>query len=403
MERMRDMANRTAEMRWYGWKSASAMSLEETNTQRYNRLLFWGKILAVVGATYFFIVGIGTMGDGFKLFGKDFAKRLLETTASPFVGLFIGLLATAIVQSSSTVTSIVVGMVAGGAITIPGAVPIVMGANIGTTVTSKLVSLGHLTHSSEFRRAFAAASVHDTFNLITTVILFPLEYYFAFLSRSAQLMARAFEGVGGMKLSNPLKAITEPAIGWIIWICREHPLPTVLVGMGLTFVMLYLLVRLLRNLMVAKLEAFFDEHLFRNAGRALMVGLIMTVAVQSSSITTSLVVPLAGAGVLRLIQIFPFTIGANLGTTMTAMLAALATGMEEAVTIAFAHFLFNAFGGIIIWPVPAVRRFPIRVAEKLAEVSLRNRLIPIVLIILVFFVIPLILTWGSIARNFGGD
>ena len=125
-----------------------------------------------------FLVGIGGMGYSFKLFGKEFSQKILEATSSPLIGLFIGLLGTTIVQSSSTSTSIIIGMVAAEAIGVRSAIFMVMGANIGTTVTAKLVSLGHITRKAEFRRAFAASSVHDTFNLITVGLLYPLEYFF---------------------------------------------------------------------------------------------------------------------------------------------------------------------------------------------------------------------------------
>ena len=109
---------------------------------------------------------------------------------------------------------------------------------------------------------------------------------------------------------------------------------------------------MLKALVIGRVEAFFDSTLFANAGRAMFFGLLITVLVQSSSITTSLAVPLAGAGILTLLQIFPYTLGANIGTTITAMLAALAVGEISAVTVAFAHLLFNVCGIASIWPVP---------------------------------------------------
>ena len=116
----------------------------------------------------------------------------------------------------------------------------------------------------------------------------------------------------------------------------------------------------------------------------------MTVAVQSSSITTSLAVPLAGAGILTLEQIFPLTLGANVGTTITAMLAALVTGELTAVTVAFAHLLFNIVGITVIWPI---RRIPLRMARALARAALRSKLVPLTYVLLVFFGIPLLLIW----------
>ena len=121
-------------------------------------------ILLVIGLLYFFLVSVGLMGSAFKGFGRDFAENLIRTTSNPFVGLFIGILATSIIQSSSCTTSIVVGMVSSGVITVDNAVYIVMGANIGTTVTNTIVSLAHVTRRDEFKRAISTATVHDFFN-----------------------------------------------------------------------------------------------------------------------------------------------------------------------------------------------------------------------------------------------
>jgi len=377
------------------------------------RVLTIVKILGVAACLYLFLVGIGGMGYSFKLFGKEFSQKILEATSSPLIGLFIGILATTIVQSSSTTTSIVIGMVAAEAIGVRSAIFMIMGANIGTTVTAKLVSLGHITRKAEFRRAFAASSVHDTFNLITVSLLYPLEYFFSILENSATWMGRIFVDVTGItKPENYLKKITAPVVEGLADLLDKIPWLVLLVSVVITFFMLWAIVKLLQSLVLKKLESFFDTYVFRNLAMSFVVGLILTVMVQSSSITTSLIVPLAGAGVLRLQQIFPFTIGANIGTTITGLLAALAVAGQPGIdpkfvlagaTVAFAHFLFNASGAIIFLPFKRMRELPVLVAEWLAEVCSKNRIIPIVFIVLVFYLIPLVLTWSSVANAFGKD
>jgi sodium-dependent phosphate cotransporter len=377
------------------------------------RVLTIVKILGVAACLYLFLVGIGGMGYSFKLFGKEFSQKILEATSSPLIGLFIGILATTIVQSSSTTTSIVIGMVAAEAIGVRSAIFMIMGANIGTTVTAKLVSLGHITRKAEFRRAFAASSVHDTFNLITVSLLYPLEYFFNILEDSATWMGRIFVDVTGItKPENYLKKITAPVVEGLADLLDKIPWLVLLVSVVITFFMLWGIVKLLQSLVLKKLETFFDTYVFRNLAMSFVVGLILTVMVQSSSITTSLIVPLAGAGVLRLQQIFPFTIGANIGTTITGLLAALAVAGQPGIdpkfvlagaTVAFAHFLFNASGAIIFLPFKRMRELPVLVAEWMAEVCSKNRIIPIVFIVLVFYLIPLVLTWSSIAKAFGKE
>lgn len=347
------------------------------------------RIFLLLLCLYTFVVGITAMGASFKLFGKEFAEKMLETTSSPFVGLFIGILATAIVQSSSTTTTLVVSMVAGGAISIEGAIPMIMGANIGTTVTCLLVSMGQITQKAEFRRAFAAATVHDFFNLITVAILFPLELATGILARLSALLQSAFANVGGMKLANPLKAAVKPVVNLLKDLVGDQPVALLIVSILLIILMLIAIVKLLRSLVLERVQSFFNRHLFRNAARAMVFGLLVTCAVQSSSITTSLAVPLAGAGILTLAQIFPYALGANVGTTITAILASLATGNPAAVTVAFAHLLFNVSGILIIWPHPGIRAIPIWCAEWLSAAAEKHYWVPFAFLLLVFFAVPM--------------
>ena len=174
-----------------------------------------GRVLLLVLLLFAFFVGLDMMGLSFKLFGKGFAEAMIARTANPFVGLLVGILATSLVQSSSTTTSMTVGLVAAGALTIDGAIPIIMGANIGTSVTNTLVSLGHVTRREEFRRAFAGATLHDFFNLLTVAILFPLELTFHVLRNSAEFLERVLEGTGGIELFDPLKAVVRPVAKWL--------------------------------------------------------------------------------------------------------------------------------------------------------------------------------------------
>ena len=128
------------------------------------------KITGVFLALYLFLVGINGLSSGIKLLGGGFAKEVMSTTSNPFIALFIGILATTLFQSSSTTTSLIVAMVGGGTLTLAGSIPMVMGANIGTTVTNTIVSIGHLQRGNEFKRAFQAATVHDFFNVIAVSV-----------------------------------------------------------------------------------------------------------------------------------------------------------------------------------------------------------------------------------------
>ncbi len=343
------------------------------------------------------------MGSSFKLLGKGFAASMISLTSNPFVGLFIGILATSIVQSSSAVTSMVVVAAQAGNLTIAGAVPIVMGANIGTSVTNLLVSFSLITRTAEYKRGFAGAVVHDLFNLCSVAVLFPLELATGILHRMAKASTSVLAKAGGLKFTSVLDAIVKPVSeaivrGWTSVVAQEKAAGVVLAifSLVLLFVSLFLITRLMRTAVLTRLERFLRRYLFRNAATAFLFGVTLTSIVQSSSVTTSAVVPLVGAGVLTLHHIYPYTLGANIGTTVTAMLAALVeagkgtattalTAGPAGVTVALCHLFFNLAGTAIFYPL---RIIPISLAEKLADVATRKRIFGILYVLIVFFVIP---------------
>ena len=354
---------------------------------KYPKLKIIFQVLQLFFFLYLFLLSINLMGGSLKLFGKDFAETLIANTSNPLVGLFIGILATSLIQSSSSTTSIVVGMVGGGVLTVTNAIPIIMGANIGTSVTNTIVSMVNINRVNEFRRSFAASTVHDFFNLLSVIVIFPLQYYTNFLGQTAHFLGYVFQDVGGMKWFNPVKAATKPIVTVILDLLATHPWIVLILSLLILFLALKQIVGVLKVLLVQRAEAWFDKVLFKNAGRAFIVGLFITLMAQSSSITTSLIVPMAGAGILTLVQIFPYTLGANIGTTITAIMASLVTGNVNAVIVAFAHLAFNIFGIIIWWPLSVV---PITLAKKIAELAVKNRVIPFVYIIIVFFIVPIV-------------
>lgn len=371
----------------------SARAKPAASSQGSSSLELMVRGLGLIVLLYAFLVSIGMLGKSFHLFGGGVIDNMITGASNPLVGLFVGILATTLVQSSSTTTSIVVALVGGGAMPVETAIPIIMGANIGTSVTNTLVSLGHLTRGREFYRAFAASTVHDFFNVFAVLILFPLQWATDFLGILSGFFARVFEEVGGLTFTSPLKTLTKPAVNLAVSLTEGRPWILLLASLVIMFLALRYLVVMLKGLVLNKVEAFFDLVIFRNAGRAMLFGLVLTVFVQSSSITTSLVVPLAGAGILTLTQIFPYTLGANVGTTVTAILAALAVGEVSALTVAFAHFLFNVIGIGIIWPVPAIRNLPMTMARRLAYLSVRNRWLPLVYVGFFFYAVPFLAIW----------
>ncbi len=347
----------------------------------------WWRIILLIFLVYLFLVSISLMGSGLKLIGKEFIKDFIAGTNSAFIGLFIGILATSIIQSSSTTTSIVVGLVGGGMFTLPQAIPIIMGANIGTSITNTIVSFGHVKSNVEFQKAYGAAVVHDTFNFLTVLIFFPLQLKFNIIGHSATLLETFFEKGGGFQFVSPLKFIVKPVVGVLVDLIQNGWV-VVAISLVFLFVALRFIVVVMKSLVLDKLSVFFDKIIFRTPLIGLFFGMVFTAIVQSSSVTTSLVIPLAGAGVLSIAQIFPYTLGANIGTTITALLASLVTESSTAVAVAFAHLIFNIFGILLFLPL---KRIPIYIAERLAALAVKNRLIPVAIVLLVFIIIPLAL------------
>ena len=332
------------------------------------------RVVYFISLLYLFFCSIELMSTAFKMAGQGFAEQLISTVSDPIAGLLLGFVATAVIQSSSTTTTIVVGLVAGTAgtgnpLSIELAIPIIMGANVGTTTTAILVSMGHVTRPAEFERAFAASTVHDFFNVLAAVTILPLEILFHPVQKVAVVLQRIFADVGGMSLSSPLKAVVEPIADFVAG-ALPYALPLAILGLVSLFVALQQMVRVMRGAIISRLENLFNRVLFRNAAASFGLGLVTTATVQSSSATTSLVVPLAGTGVLDLRQIYPYTLGANVGTTVTTILGSLATGNPVAVTVALAHLTFNVMGIAIYYPLAAL---PIWLATKAGKFAARSR------------------------------
>ena len=356
--------------------------------------------LAVLFLLLVFLTGVRGLGDGFRLLGGDLLDTFFVATANPFVALMVGLLATTLVQSSSVTTSMVVGLVAAPENPLPlaNAVPMIMGANIGTTVTNTVVSMAHLRRADEFRRAFSVATCHDFFNYLSVLVLLPLEMATGFLSRGAAALADRLDVVGGSSFDSPLSSLLKAAMS------PFHALAEALFssshGQGIVIVLasgalilgaLLLIVRVLHSALLSKAEHLVERSLGRSALIALAVGCLVTAMVQSSSITTSLLVPLAGVGVITLKQAFPVTIGANLGTTLTALMASLAVAGPNAqagIEIALTHLAFNLAGTVLIYPWAPVRGFVLGLVRRFADLATRSKLLAVAYLLAMFYGLP---------------
>lgn len=358
------------------------------------------RVLAVLALLFIFLLGVNGLGDAFKSLGRGLLDSFFAATENPFMGLMVGILATTLVQSSSVSTSLIVGLVAApeNALPIANAVPMIMGANIGTTVTNTLVSMAHMGRRDEFYRAFSVATCHDFFNFLAVVMLLPLEMATGYLRKTATWLASSLTGLGGVEYDSPikgaLKASLKPIKGGIHAISDSERLQAallILISALMIYFALLLLVKVMRSAMSSRVETMVSRGFYRSPIVAMILGIVVTVMVQSSSITTSLLVPLAGAGLLTLEQAFPITIGANIGTTVTAFLAALAVTGPNAVagvTIALVHLLFNVSATTLIYPVRRIREMPLNAARWLARLAARSKALAIAYVLILFYGLP---------------
>ncbi len=359
----------------------------------------WARLVITVGLLYVFLVAIKLMESSFKLMGGGSAGSLFQGIESPFAGVMVGVLGTVLVQSSSVTTATIVALVGSGQIGLTAAVPMIMGANIGTTVTNTLVSIGSVRRSGEFRRAFACATMHDFFNYLCVIVFLPLELATGFLSRTAVWLSGLLTSAGtqGASFKSPIKTavkaggkLVQEQVESVGLEGKTLAVTLLVLAIGLIFVCLHNITQQMKALLAARIEAGLNAALARSGLVGIAVGIVVTVAVQSSSITTSLLVPLCAAGILTLDNALPVTLGANIGTTVTALLASLAAESTAGLSIALVHVLFNLSGAVCFFPFPFMRRIPVTLARRLAVLATRNKLWILVYVGVMFVVVPLI-------------
>ena len=487
------------------------------------------KLTAVFAMLYFFICSLDFLAGGFRLVagkkaGDVFAES--ELFNNPVSGLMVGVLVTVLVQSSSTSTSICITMVGADLLTVKQAIPIIMGANIGTSVTSTIVALGQAGDRNEFRRAFAAATVHDMFNFMCVTVLLPVEAATGYLYELSTGIVSGYDSlVSQEKPPDILKVITKPFTKLIIQIdkkiinklaaaktdedkqkytemsllkkpkdcstvavdamCAEaadtsiaadftacsavtelddedaciaiaggiHGNATgvcefteaydpedcsdvhymfegfygtwsdtatgwVVLVMALTVLCLCLMgiVKMLKLLLKGRVAVWLHATVngdlpdvkcgdctVPTSGIAgylrMLAGFGLTICVQSSSITTSALTPLVGVGVIKLEAMYPTVLGANIGTTVTGMLAALAADgdkLQFTLAVAYSHLFFNITGIFLFYVIWPMRAIPVGLARSLGNITATYRWFPVFYIFFMFMIVPAIFVGLSI-------
>uniref|UniRef100_H2YZA2 Uncharacterized protein n=1 Tax=Ciona savignyi TaxID=51511 RepID=H2YZA2_CIOSA len=449
------------------------------------------KVIVVLGCLYLFICSLVLMAESLNVLAGRVAVDVFTSNvflSNPITGLIIGILVTVIIQSSSTSTTIVIAMVASNVISVQKGIPIVMGANIGTSVTNTAVALTLSAKKEEFRKAFSGATVHDCFNILSVVVLLPLEIVSKYLESLSGAVIRSLGPIEGSGAPRLLRTLVQPVVDnlihvnltvqkriatglyvepdsslvavscssrlkkYLILFCITQMVQTQLdiccrhfeqfhwnqydrgvsgycdrsdflfaktgwtdgaVG-GVLFFMsaviliscLLIMVKVLTSSLKGSFKKLIRKAINTNLPKpfgwlssyiALFVGCGVTMLIQSSSVVTSTLTPLVGLGLVKLKRMYAVTVGANMGTTLTAVLAALATGNSNALQLAFCHFFFNINGFLLWYPLPFMRRIPMRAAKGLGNVTAKYRWFSVFYVICVFFIIPGIILGLSFA------
>ncbi|PIB35065.1 hypothetical protein BFP72_06470 [Reichenbachiella sp. 5M10] len=346
-------------------------------------------VFSIAIALFIFLWSLDLMTEAFHIISSDTVSSLLKVIANPFVSLFIGIFITAVIQSSSTSTSLIVAIVASGSLSIQNAVPMIMGANIGTTLTSTIVSLSYITNNKQFKNAIATGVMHDFFNIMTVIILFPLEWKYQILSN----LSLHITSLLGIHTSQQYITTTknlglfDTINNYLIQIIEYKSILIILSTLSL-LLSIKIISKTISNRLIGTAQEKFEEVFFKNNFNAFSLGAVLTAVIQSSSITTTIIVPLGATEKIKIAKLFPYIVGANVGTTITALIAAL-NKSEAAMNIALVHFLFNAIGAIIFLIIPILKTLPILYARKFGMMTMQYKVVGFFYILFIFFVLPL--------------
>ncbi|XP_047736597.1 sodium-dependent phosphate transport protein 2B [Hyalella azteca] len=356
------------------------------------------KLVMVFGLLYFFICSLNFLSTSFRLLAGKTTGAVLQNKYinNPIVGLMIGIMVTVLVQSSSTSTSIIVSMVNSGILKVPAAVPMIMGSNVGTSVTNTIVSLTQMGDRDVFRRAFAGATVHDMFNWLAVLVLLTVEIISGKLRcLCTGLVTNDWSKIAGgdVKLLN---VITDPFTKTIIQLERK-----VLEGWSNNNPSYDNVSSLLKHGCLKDVNKrsipgscgyVFEGTTMSDTvvGIILLMASLLVLCVALVLIVKILSSIMKGLGLITVDRSYPLTLGSNIGTTTTALLAAVAgtgAGIKNSIQIALVHLFFNIFGIIMFYPIPFTR-LPIVLAKGLGNITAKYRWFAVLYLIFTFFLMP---------------
>ena len=370
----------------------------------FGSLVRW---LAVAAAIASMFLAVYLIFDGASGIGSGTVHRLFDLATNPVIGLLIGIVATATIQSSTTVTALTVAAVGTGSLQVAVALPIILGANVGTTLTSLIVSFGFVGSRARFQRAFSAASLHAAFNVVFVVIAFGLEMLFHPLRRLAELVSSSVLGDG--PADTPTGDIILEAISPIIdtvgirgWLGELlGPRGASVVAIALGALVIVVAVRVISRQLAVLTAATTRTLLERSSGASdalgLLSGALITMAVSASSVTVSSLLPFAATKSLRYREVLPVILGANVGTTLTALLTALAVPGSMgsiAVQAALIHVAFNVISALLVLLIPPLRALILWMGQVSGRVAARGYTLAAGVIAASYLILPLAVILG---------
>lgn len=263
--------------------------------------------IKAIGSIALFIYGMNILGGSLEKLSSGKMEKILEKLSNnPVKGVILGALVTAVIQSSAATTVIVVGLVNAGILRLSSAIGVIMGANIGTTITGQILRLGDLESN---------------------------------------------ENVGAvLKLFSPTTlAPFIAAIGLIVFMLSKKQsgktFGEILLGVGILFTGMNALTEAVSPL--SELQAFRDVFAaLKNPLLGIIVGAVVTVLLQSSSASVGILQTISTTGVLNFSAAFPIIMGQNIGTCVTPMIAAVGAG-KNAKRATFVHLYFNVIGTVL--------------------------------------------------------
>ena len=364
--------------------------MEELSLDKDKNNFLFKRVIYILLSLALFLFAINMIVASLGSYAIDFEESILSYALDPFIGLFIGLLVTAVIQSSSTTSTMVVAMVATGTLTIEEAIPIIMGANVGTTLTSTIVALGFISDKRAFRKAVSAGVIHDFYNIILVLILFPLEYYYSFLSRFSIQLNELIVGTRSFDSTKEVNGFLDFGISDGIVNLVQNKVVLMVLSFIMLFVSIKLLTSFIKSTIIGDSKNRLRRFVFNKPIKSFGWGVLITAATQSSSVFTSLLVPLVATEKVRLKNAFPFIIGANLGTTLTALIAA-SFNSEVAMSIALAHLIFNLTGASLFMSISILRKSLVNFTRKFSIAMTYNRIVGLLYIVVTFFLLPFLL------------